>query len=884
MKESTPAAIHLTDYAPPQWRIEQVDLCFLLDPADTRVRSRLQLRRTVSQEAPLVLQGEELKLISLTVDGQPMASGNLHQDENSLTLHELPAQCTLEMETAISPEANTALSGLYVSGGNFCTQCEAEGFRRITWFLDRPDAMTLFTVRIEADKALYPVLLSNGNLTDSGDLPEGRHYAVWHDPFPKPSYLFALVAGDLVCQQDSFTTSSGREVDLRIYVQRHNLDKCDHAMRSLQKSMRWDEDTYGREYDLDIYMIVAVDDFNMGAMENKGLNVFNSKYVLARPDTATDDDFVAIESVIAHEYFHNWSGNRVTCRDWFQLSLKEGLTVFRDQEFTADQSLRAVKRIGDVQRLRSLQFPEDAGPMAHPVRPQSYIEINNFYTMTVYEKGAEVVRMIQTLVGREGFRRGLDLYFERHDGQAVTTDDFVQAMEDANARDLRRFRRWYDQAGTPVLDVAGEYDAATQSYRLTVRQSCPPTQGQSEKLPFHIPLTLALLDSQGREIPLRLEGESQASPGERVIELTAPDHVLVFHDVPEAPVPSLLRGFSAPVKLKFPYTHEELAFLMGHDTDDFNRWEAGQQFAVQMLQGQIADIQDGREPRLDPLFQEAFARVLDDDTLDTALVAEALTLPGETYLAEQMDVVDVDAIHQARQFTRRALGEALADRFRAVYHALQDSPRGAGREGDDMDAAAMGRRRLRNLCLAYLCATGEASAPSLAEAQYQAADNMTDAMGALRALMDCPGAIQARSLAHFEARWRDEPLVLDKWFGLQATASDAGALERVRRLMQHPRFSIRNPNRVRAVLGAFAMANPVHFHAADGSGYALITDQVLELDALNPQIAARLVTSLSRWKRFDTQRQGLMRACLERIVAHPGLSRDVYEIASRSLG
>ncbi|EHQ52288.1 aminopeptidase N [Ectothiorhodospira sp. PHS-1] len=875
MKETAPAAIHLKDYAPPRWRILSVDLCFVLDPEDTRVRSRLTLARNGHGEAPLSLNGQDLVLHHIRLDDRPLQPGDYHLEGETLTLHDLPERCELSLETGIAPAANTALEGLYVSGGNFCTQCEAEGFRRITWFLDRPDVMAVYTVRIEADKARYPVLLSNGNLTDSGDLPEGRHFAVWHDPFPKPSYLFALVAGDLVCRRDGFTTRTGREVDLRIYVQRHNLDKCDHAMRSLQASMRWDEDTFGREYDLDIYMIVAVDDFNMGAMENKGLNVFNSKYVLARPDTATDDDFVAIESVIAHEYFHNWSGNRVTCRDWFQLSLKEGLTVFRDQEFTADQSLRAVKRIQDVQRLRTLQFPEDAGPMAHPVRPQSYIEINNFYTMTVYEKGAEVVRMIQTLLGREGFRRGLDLYFDRHDGQAVTTDDFVKAMEDANARDLSRFRRWYDQAGTPLLEATGEHDPRTATYRLTVRQSCLPTKGQPEKLPLHIPLVMALLDARGQEIPLRLEGEDSAVAGERTLELTAPTHVFVFQDVPELPVPSLLRGFSAPVNLRFPYTDAQLAFLMAHDTDDFNRWEAGQQFALKVLQGLIEAVQAGQPLTLDARFEQAFGQVLANGALDAALVAEALTLPGEGYLAEQMAVVDVDAIHQARQFLRQALGAALGDRFRAVYEAT------AGAQG--MDATAMGRRRLRNLCLAYLCASGEADAVALARTHYESADNMTDAMGALRALLDCPGEARDQALAHFEARWRDDPLVLDKWFGLQAMDAAPGALDRVRGLMSHPGFSIRNPNRVRAVLGTFAMANPVHFHALDGSGHGLITDSVLELDALNPQIAARLVSSLSRWRRFDEVRQGSMRCCLERIVAHPGLSRDVYEVASRSL-
>jgi aminopeptidase N len=877
MKDTTPRTVFLKDYVPPAWRVSRVELDFQLDPACTRVRSRMSLARTGAGDQPLMLHGQDLTLVALSVDGRPLSAGAWRQEGEQLWVQDLPARCELTVETEIHPDRNTALEGLYVSGGNFCTQCEAEGFRRITWFPDRPDVMAEYRVRMEADKAACPVLLSNGNLVDSGDLPQGRHYAVWHDPFPKPSYLFALVAGDLACQEGHFVTRSGREVALRIYVQHHNLDKCDHAMRSLTKAMRWDEDMFGREYDLDTYMIVAVDDFNMGAMENKGLNIFNSKYVLARPDTATDDDFVAIESVIAHEYFHNWSGNRVTCRDWFQLSLKEGLTVFRDQEFTADQSLRTVKRIDDVQRLRSLQFPEDMGPMAHPVRPQSYMEINNFYTMTVYEKGAEVVRMIQTLLGRDVFRRGLDLYFERHDGQAVTTDDFLRAMEDAAARDLSRFRRWYDQAGTPVLNVSGAYDAGAQRFRLTVRQSCPPTPGQAEKLPLHIPLAMALLDRAGREIPLRLEGEASAGGGERVLELTAPDHVFVFEGVHEAPVPSLLRDFSAPVTLRYPYTDEELAFLMARDTDEFNRWEAGQQYAVRVLLRLVEDHQAGRPLVMEPRFVESVDQVLTHTALDPALVAEALTLPGESYLADHMKVADVDAIHTARQFARQALGGQLAVRWRETYE------RHSATDAHSLDADAMGRRRLANLALAYLVAADPVEGRSLAHRQFRDACNMSESMGALRALMDCVCEERDAALAAFEARWKDEPLVLDKWFSLQAASSVPGALQRVRGLMGHPGFNMRNPNRVRALIGAFVTANPVHFHAADGSGYDFLAEQVLSLDPLNSQVAARLVKALSRWKRFDKPRQAAMRAALERIVGTSGLSRDVYEITSRSL-
>lgn len=878
MKDATPRTVFLKDYVPPAWRVPRVELTFRLDPACTRVHSRLALERAEGAAGePLMLYGQDLTLLTLSADGRPLPKGAWRLEGEQLWIQDLPERCELTVETEIRPDANTALEGLYVSGGNFCTQCEAEGFRRITYFPDRPDVMTVYTVRIEADAAACPVLLSNGNLVESGDLPDGRHYAVWHDPFPKPSYLFALVAGNLACREDRFVTRSGREVALRIYVEHHNLDKCEHAMRSLVKAMRWDEETFGREYDLDVYMIVAVDDFNMGAMENKGLNIFNSKYVLARPDTATDDDFVAIESVIAHEYFHNWSGNRVTCRDWFQLSLKEGLTVFRDQEFTADQSLRAVKRIDDVQRLRSLQFPEDAGPMAHPVRPQSYMEINNFYTMTVYEKGAEVVRMIQTLLGREGFRRGLDLYFERHDGQAVTTDDFVRAMEDATARDLTQFRRWYDQAGTPVLEASGVYEAAARRYRLTVRQSCPPTPGQPDKLPLHMPLAVALLDRAGHEIPLRLEGEAAPAGGQRVLELTAPDHVFVFEDVPERPVPSLLRDFSAPVTLRFAYTEGELAFLMSSDTDAFNRWEAGQQYAVRVLMKLVEDVRAGHPLALDGRFVESVARVLEATALDPALVAEALSLPGESYLADQMSVVDVDAIHAARQFVRRTLGERLATQWQAAYerHRVTDAR--------DPGAAAMGARRLANLSLAYLVVAEGTDGRSLAYRRFRGAGSMTESMGALRALMDCDCEERDAALVAFESRWRDEPLVLDKWFSLQAASSVPGALQRVRTLMAHPGFNMRNPNRVRALIGAFATANPVHFHAADGAGYRFLADQVLALDPINPQVAARLVKSLSRWKRFDEPRQQAMRAALKRIADTRGLSRDVYEIASRSL-
>ncbi|MDD3517267.1 MAG: aminopeptidase N [Chromatiales bacterium] len=879
MKEAQPRAILLKEYSAPAYLVDRVDLHFTLDPVQTRVRSRLSLRRNplLDRSVPLALDGQDLQLERIALDGRVLATGDYLLDHEGLTIPGVPAQFTLEIETLIHPQDNTALEGLFVSGGTLCTQCEAEGFRRITYFPDRPDVMSVYTVTLEADAARYPVLLSNGNPEAAGELPDGRHFARWHDPYPKPCYLFALVAGDLVCREAPYFTISGREVALRVYTEAHNADKCDHALASLARSMRWDERRFGREYDLDLYMIVAVDDFNMGAMENKGLNLFNSKYVLARADTATDDDYVAVEGVIAHEYFHNWTGNRITCRDWFQLSLKEGLTVFRDQSFTAEETLGAVARIDNVRRLRSLQFPEDAGPMAHPVRPASYIEINNFYTMTVYEKGAEVVRMLETLLGRETFRAGMDLYFERHDGQAVTVEDFLHCMAEASGRDLGPFMRWYDQAGTPRIEVRDAYDAATQIYTLDVTQSCAPTPGQPEKRPLHVPLKLALLDAQGRELPLRLEGEPAAVSGERALELTERAQQFRFVDVPDRPLPSLLRGFSAPVVLDYAYDDATLAFLFAHDTDAFNRWEAGQRLMLRVLLGLIGDVQAGRPLVLPEVLLRAFEGVLDDRAAAPVLVAEALTLPAEDYIAEQLAVIDPQAVYEARSFVRRALGERLSARLHDAYERY----RGNGPYAPEPEA--MGRRRLRNLCLGYLVAGGDAAACRLALEQFEQADNMTDAMGALHALRDVDCPERERAMAAFEARWRDEPLVLDKWFALQAGSRLPGALDRVRALMAHPGFSIRNPNRVRAVIGAFAHGNPLHFHAADGSGHAFVAEHVMALDALNPQVAARMAKVFTAWRRYDAPRQASMRAQLEHIAARPQLSRDLYEVVSRSL-
>jgi aminopeptidase N len=870
-----PNTIYLKDYAPYPFHIESIDLRFELEESRTRVTARSRWQRRAA--GPLRLDGQELQLNAVRLDGKPLTAGDYQVDADTLVIAQVPDAFTLEIETIINPAGNTALEGLYVSGGNFCTQCEAEGFRKITYFPDRPDVMTVYTTTLIAEQSKFPVLLANGNLVAEGERDDGRHYATWHDPFPKPCYLFALVAGDLDCVTDSYTTRSGRTVALRLYVRSHDLDKAGHAMASLKHAMAWDEEAYGREYDLDIYMIVAVSDFNMGAMENKGLNIFNSRYVLASQDTATDADYVAIEGVIGHEYFHNWSGNRVTCRDWFQLSLKEGFTVLRDQQFTAAMTGSAVPRIDDVRLLRSHQFQEDAGPLAHPVRPASYQEINNFYTLTVYEKGAEVVRMLHTLLGPDLFRQGTDLYFSRHDGQAVTTDDFVQAMMDVSGRDLAQFKRWYDQAGTPRIAVERRYDAAQQSYTLTLRQSCPPSPGQERKLPFHIPLRTALLDGNGAPLPLRLAGETAATGTERVLELTEEVQSFTFSGVAAEPVPSLLRGFSAPVKLALELDDGELAFLMGHDNDSFNRWEAGQQLALRVLLRLIDVLHSDGRPALDGNFSAAFARTLADGTLDPALVAEALTLPAEEYVAESMTVVDPQAIHVARQYLRRNLGFTHREALLDTWQRLTD-------EGPyHIDAAAMGRRRLRNLCLGYLVEMGNDEVRSLAMSQLRAGANMTDVMAALTALVHSGAPERSEALAAFYARWRDDALVLDKWFAIQATAPVPGTLDQVKRLAASPDFNLKNPNRVRSLVGAFCARNPVRFHEADGSGYAFLADYVCELNALNPQIASRLLTPLTQWRRYDTARQALMRAQLERIGALPALSRDLAEVVGKSL-
>ena len=795
-------------------------------------------------------------------------------DEESLTLFNVPEVFSVQTRVKIYPENNTELEGLYFSGGNYCTQCEAQGFRKITYYPDRPDVMTVFTTTIEADKKQYPVLLSNGNPVERGDKDAGRHWIRWHDPYRKPSYLFALVAGNLACKKDQFITRSGREINLEIYTEQHNIDKTDHAMQSLKRAMRWDEERFGLEYDLDIYMIVAVDDFNMGAMENKGLNIFNSKYVLASPDTATDDDYVAIEGVIAHEYFHNWTGNRVTCRDWFQLSLKEGLTVFRDQEFTADMTSAAVKRIDDVRMLRTHQFAEDASPMAHPVRPDSFIEINNFYTLTVYEKGAEVVRMYQTLLGRDGFRKGMDLYFQRHDGSAVTVEDFLAAMADANDMDISQFQSWYEHAGTPELNVSDSWDPSTGDYTLHLRQTLPSDKNDTQK-PLLIPLSFALLDQQGNDMPLSVENAKGHKND--ILLIRKNEEKIVFTNLDEQPVPSLLRGFSAPVKLQFDYSDEQLAFLMAHDNDDFNRWDAGQKLAAAVLLRTIDDIQQNKSLTVDDNLQNSFETLLQDEHADPALLAEALTLPSETLLAELMKIIDVDAIHQAREFIRMTLAKNLQQYWQALYQRMQNNKTYA------LDAGSMGRRRLKNVALNYLLALNNQSLRDMAVQQFNQSDNMTDRIGALRPLVlaNCPEAEVA--LSDFHDQWRNDTLVMDKWFTLQATVPQNNTLERVKQLMEHALFSLKNPNKVRALIGAFASMNPVCFHASDGSGYEFVGQQLIALDPVNPQIAARLAKGFSRWRRYDQSRQGKMTAVLEKVLRQTGLSRDVYEVVERSL-
>ncbi len=901
MKTTQAHSIYLKDYQAPEFLIDSTDLRFELHEDFSRVLSRLAMRRNPladNRAESLILDGQDMVLEKVLLNGRELTAQEYNIGDESLSITSLAqslqgepsTEFVLECHTRIEPQNNTSLEGLYKSKKMFCTQCEAEGFRKITYYLDRPDVMSRFTTTIVADKARYPVLLSNGNLIDQREDETGRHQVTWQDPFMKPCYLFALVAGDLEHIEDKFISSSNREIALRIFVESKDLDKCDHAMVSLKNAMRWDEQVYGREYDLDIFMIVAVDDFNMGAMENKGLNIFNTSCVLANPQTTTDIAFQRVEAVVAHEYFHNWSGNRVTCRDWFQLSLKEGFTVFRDAEFSADMGSRTVKRIEDVSFLRTAQFAEDAGPMAHSVRPDSYMEISNFYTMTIYEKGAEVVRMIQQLLGEDNFRKGSDLYFDRHDGQAVTTEDFVKAMEDASGVDLQQFRNWYSQSGTPQLHISGKYDESAQTYTLVVKQSCPPTPGQLHKKPFHIPLRMGLLAVDGQALPLVLAGEAADRVNlERVLDVKQVTETFVFTGVNSKPVPSLLRGFSAPVKLFFDYSQQDLLFLMTSDSDGFNRWNAAQELSVHVIERLLQDFQTGCTLQMDAGLQQAFTTVLNtaledtaqENTLDKAMLAQLLSLPSEAYLSELAEEIDVVGIHTVREYLLNTLAKSLEPQFAALHKALMTDAAYAA------DADGIARRSLSNTCLTYLMRTNKREWIEVCRQQFTCATNMTDVSAALRLLVnnEAPAAqeLKKQALQQFLEQWHHEALVVDQWFSLQATATVPGTLQQIKALLNHDMFDIRNPNKVRSLIGAFSSQNAINFHEISGAGYAFLADQILELNRLNPQIASRLLTPLTRWKKYDVIRQQLMKTQLERIAAEEDLSKDVYEVVLKSL-
>jgi len=894
MRDGQTALVRREDYAPPAFWIDSVDLAFDLDPAKTRVLNRMQVRRNASVAAQaLRLHGQELNLARVLVNGQ---GSSFRIDGDELVLENLPEghePFELEIFSTCNPSKNTQLSGLFVSQDTFFTQCEAEGFRRITYFLDRPDVMASYTVTLRADKTQYPVLLSNGNLVEQGVLDDGRHFARWVDPHRKPSYLFALVAGRLVAREQPIRSRSGTDHLLQVFVRPGDLDKTEHAMNSLMASIAWDEARFGLPLDLERFMIVATSDFNMGAMENKGLNIFNTKFVLASQATATDADYANIESVVGHEYFHNWTGNRVTCRDWFQLSLKEGLTVFRDQEFSQDlageASARAVKRIEDVRLLRTAQFPEDAGPMAHPVRPDQYLEINNFYTVTVYEKGAEVVRMMQTLTSRDGFARGMKLYFDRHDGQAVTCDDFAQAIADANpgsplALHLEPFKRWYSQAGTPQLRAQAHYDAAQRSFTLTLEQTCPATPGQPDKQPFVIPLAMGLLSADGQPLPLQLEGEAEPGARSRTMVLTEATQTLRFINVDAEPVPSLLRGFSAPVILHAGLADAQWLCLLAHDPDPFNRWEAAQQLAVQRA---VAFIDSGRAPAearvLDAAFIDAMREVLRHPALDAAFKELVLSLPSQAYIAEQLPVVDPQRIHAVREAMREQMALELAPDWQAAYESCRDTG------GYRPDPVSCGRRALAGLALSMLCLaarhSGDVVWPGKTYQRFKDAANMTDRFNALAALVASGHALAQPALEHFYALFRNEALVLDKWFALQAGAPDRNGqvLPQVRALMNHPDFNLRNPNRARSLIFSFCAANPGAFHRSDAAGYVFWSERVLELDAFNPQVAARLARALDRWSKLAEPYRSAAREALSRVAARQDLSNDVREVVSRAL-
>ena len=864
-QELSPETKYLSEYKKPDFTITTVDLNFDLNEDVTHVTSRLHVKRQGDHQEPLVLDGKDMTLISVVLDGQ---LPEYELADETLTIKSVSDEFDLMIVNDIDPASNTALEGLYVSNGMFCSQCEAQGFRRITYFLDRPDVMATYRVRIEGLKDNYPILLSNGNEIERGEAESGRHFIVWDDPFPKPCYLFALVAGNLACAEDHFTTKSGIDVTLRIFAEEQDLDKCPHAMESLKKSMKWDEEVYGLEYDLNIFNIVAVSHFNMGAMENKSLNIFNTKCVLAKAETATDTDFSFVEAVVAHEYFHNWTGNRVTCRDWFQLSLKEGLTVFRDHEFSADMGSRAVARINDVRTLRQHQFAEESGPMAHPVRPESYIEINNFYTMTVYEKGSEVIRMMHRLLGKEKYRKAMDLYFERHDGQAVTCEDFVCAMEDGSGVDLSQFRLWYSQAGTPEVSFTNTFDAVTKKYELTFIQSVPDTPGQTDKKPMHIPIELGLLDRYGQEL---LPG------GTIMLDLKEAKQTFTFEGLENKPIPSILRGFSAPIKLSHDLSRDELIFLIGFDTDSFNRWEAAQIISTNIILSMVEELKTGEKIALDSKFIEAIRLVLTDKSLDKAFIGEMLALPSEGVLGQKKTPVDVDGIHEARKLVVKELASALKKEMLATYRAcLTDEPYAFSPE-------ATGRRRLKNMVLGYLMEIADEEILDLCRVQFYSSNNMTDEIAAFTLLVDSENPERDKVIQDFYEKWHHDQLVLDKWFSAQAISTRTDVLDQMDMLNEHKDFDLKTPNRVRSLISVFCGLNQVRFHEKSGRGYQFLARNIKALDPINPQIAAGLAKQLTRWKSFDQGRQKLMIATLEDILKQNGLSKHVYEIVSKSL-
>ncbi len=875
MAKEKPTTTFRKDYSAPYYFIESVELLFKLFDEKTRVITKSIFYKNdhgMPTDAPLILSGEKLNLISVKMDGKPVDPEKYSADNKTLTINNPPSTFTLEIITEIDPARNTSLEGLYRSSGNYCTQCEAEGFRKITYYLDRPDILAKFTVRIEGDKESCPVMLSNGNCIERGELDANRHYAIWQDPFPKPCYLFALVAGRLVSLEDEFITRSGKKIDLKIYVEERNRKKCGYAMLSLKKAMKWDEDVFGLEYDLNTYMIVAVDDFNMGAMENKGLNIFNSKYVLSTPETATDEDYTGIEGVIAHEYFHNWTGNRVTCRDWFQLSLKEGLTVFRDQEFSSDMNSRTVQRIQNVRILKNFQFREDSGPMAHPVRPESYQEINNFYTVTVYNKGAEVIRMMHTILGADAFRKGMDLYFERHDGEAATCDDFVAAMSESSGENLDQFKNWYSQSGTPLLKVKGKWDSTLHEYQLTISQSCPETPGQKEKEPFHLPVAVGLIGSKGQNL---IATEPATT---RVLQLKEKMQTFIFSDIHEQPVVSFLRDFSAPVKVDSFHTAEELSFLMKHDSNKFNHWDAATQLAAMTILDIAEMIRRGDRPEYNELYFSGIAHSLNAPVDDPSLLALALQLPAETTLAQEMVTVDPDALHNSRQAVKRELATRYQNEFSHLYHNNKTS------SNYQITSREIGKRSLKNTALSYLMSLNPLPSDilKLCVDQYRQATNMTDTVAALQCIVNLETSIRTELFEDFYDRWKSDTLVMDKWFALQAISFLPDTLKTVKHLTNNSLFSIENPNKVRSLIGAFCSANHVRFHDNSGEGYSFLGDMIIKLNTLNPQIAARLVTPLINWKRYDKIRQSLMREQLDRIAGQKGLSRGVAEIVNKS--